>query len=192
LLFRCVFASQTPLIPFFTAGGEKRNASSILQISGQTAVTMQRTACRRSRLSSWACVRGCGTLCRPGLLLACGFVAVFFCFSAVFLRLKPPLYRFLPLAVKNVKPLKFFITHNNPGQTPNCCHHSGGSLPSISSGLLGGPLNGATRPNIGLDRPTDTDRGCLLAVYWQFAREPQGRNFGPRESILRAGSLSGV
>jgi hypothetical protein len=32
--------------------------------------------------------------CRPCLLLlACGFVAVFFCFSAVFLRLKPPLHR---------------------------------------------------------------------------------------------------
>jgi hypothetical protein len=43
----------TAEIPFFfTHVGEKRKASSILHNSGQTAVTIQRTACRRSPLSS--------------------------------------------------------------------------------------------------------------------------------------------
>jgi hypothetical protein len=80
---------------------------------------------------------------------------------------------------KNVKPLKFFILLSPFGG-------------QLAFDLLWAPepLNGATRPNTGLDRPTG--RGCLLAVYWQSAREPQGRNFGPRESILRAGSLTGV
>jgi hypothetical protein len=90
---------------------------------------------------------------------------------------------FSPAAVKNVKSLQFFITS--------------AKLLSPFRGQLAfdllwapEPLNGATGPNTGLGRPTG--RGCLLAVYWQFAREPQGRNFGPRESILGAGSLTGV
>jgi hypothetical protein len=81
---------------------------------------------------------------------------------------------FSPIWVKNVKPLQFFIT---PAKLLSPFR---GQL-AVDLLWAPEPLNGATGPNTGLDRPTS--RGCLLAVYWQFAREPQGRNFGPRESI---------
>jgi hypothetical protein len=96
-----------------------------------------------------------------------------------------PRYRFFAGGGKKRK--ASLILHNS-GQTAVTIQGT-----ALFNGATGALLNGATGANTGLDGPAGYWQGLfigsLLAVCPRAARS---EFCGPRESILRAGSLAGV